>query len=64
MRRIVKQTLSLEDRLTRQVEKLRQDAEAAASPRERERLIRKARQLEVTARMSDWLRSPGLQPPD
>jgi hypothetical protein len=29
----------------------------------REQAIRKARQAEVGAHMSEWLRSPGLQPP-
>jgi hypothetical protein len=30
---------------------------------ERERLIRRARQAEVGAQMSQWLSSPGLQAP-
>jgi hypothetical protein len=30
---------------------------------QRDALLRKIRQLETAAQMSDWLRSPGLQPP-
>jgi hypothetical protein len=29
----------------------------------RELLLRRARQAETASHMSDWLRSPGLQPP-
>jgi hypothetical protein len=31
---------------------------------EREMLLRKARQAETGSHISDWLRSPGLQPPE
>jgi hypothetical protein len=30
---------------------------------ERDRLLRRARQMETASHMQDWLTSPGLQPP-
>ena len=63
-RRRLKQTTSLEERLTEQVQRLREEAKSLPPGIERERIIRKARQAETGARITEWLNSPGLQPPD
>ena len=62
-RRRFKQVQSLEERLADEAQRLRKEAQGTPPGVERERLIRRARQAEVGAHMSEWLRSPGLQPP-
>jgi hypothetical protein len=62
-RRRFKQTLSLEERLSREAERLREQAKKLPHGLERETLLRKARQAETGSHMSEWLTSPGLQPP-
>nr|WP_246754217.1 hypothetical protein [Bradyrhizobium diazoefficiens] len=62
-RRRFKQTTSLDQRLEEQAKRLRQEARGLPPGVERDRLIRRARQAEVAAHMSEWLSSPGLQPP-
>ncbi|GIQ78337.1 hypothetical protein BraRD5C2_67870 [Bradyrhizobium sp. RD5-C2] len=63
-RRRVKQTQSLEERLAYEAERLRAEARRMPACVEREQLIRRARQAETAAHVSDWLRSPGLRSPD
>ncbi|MET4199986.1 hypothetical protein [Bradyrhizobium sp. LA6.12] len=60
-RRRFKQTVPLEDRLADEAKRLREKARSLPPGIERERAIRKARQVETGAQMSEWLRSPGLQ---
>lgn len=62
-RRRFKQSLSLEDRLADEAIRLREEAELLPPGAERDDMIRKARQAETGSHMSEWLRSPGLQPP-
>ena len=62
-RRRIKQTLSLEDRLSEESKRLRDEAKALPPGAARNELIRKARQAETGSHISAWLRSPGLQPP-
>ena len=62
-RRRFKQTDILEDRLAAQASRLRAEAEALPHGPERDKLLRLCRQAEIGAHMSEWLRSPGLQPP-
>nr|WP_084302888.1 MULTISPECIES: hypothetical protein [unclassified Bradyrhizobium] len=62
-RRRFKHTLSLEERLAREAERLREQAKKLPHGLERETLLRKARQAETGSHMSEWLTSPGLQPP-
>lgn len=62
-RRRVKQTQSLEARLAQEAERLREKAKQTAPGSEREELLRKARQAETGSHISEWLHSPGLQPP-
>lgn len=63
-RRRFTQTQSLEARLAQEAERLREQAKKLPHGPEREILIRKARQAETGSHMSEWLRSPGLQPPE
>jgi hypothetical protein len=58
-----KQTKSLEERLAEEAKCLREEAKLLPPGAEREGLIRRARQAETGSHVSEWLRSPGLQPP-
>ncbi|WP_249137319.1 hypothetical protein [Bradyrhizobium canariense] len=62
-RRRFKQTTSLEERLAEQAQRLHQEAKSLPPGIEQERAVRKARQAETGAHISEWLNSPGLQPP-
>jgi hypothetical protein len=62
-RRRFKQTQSLEERLAGEAKRLREEAKLLPSGAEREALLRRARQAETGSHMSEWLSSPGLQPP-
>ena len=63
MRRRIKQTEALEERLAEEAKRLREAAKSLRPGPARESAIRKARQMETASHMSDWLRSPGLQSP-
>lgn len=62
-RRRFTQTVSLEERLAGEAKRLPEQAKALPHGPQREDLLRKARQAETGSHMSEWLRSPGLQPP-
>lgn len=62
-RRRFKQTESLEARLAEEAKRLREEAKSLPPGTAREDLLRRARQAETGSHMSEWLRSPGLQPP-
>jgi hypothetical protein len=62
-RQRVKQIHSLEDRLAEEAKRLREKAKLLPPGAARETLLRKARQAETGSRISEWLRSPELQPP-
>jgi len=57
------QTETLEQRLSNEAVRLRKEAQGTPPGIQRERLIRRARQAETASRMTEWLTSPGLQPP-
>jgi len=63
-RRRFKQTQSLEERLAEEAKRLRAEAKLRPPSAARDELIRRARQAETGSHMSEWLRSPGLRPPD
>jgi hypothetical protein len=63
-RRRFKQTESLEQRLAEEASRLRKEARGTPPGVERDRLTRRARQAETGVHISNWLRSPGLQPPN
>ncbi|QPF83868.1 hypothetical protein IC762_30040 [Bradyrhizobium genosp. L] len=59
-----KQTQTLEERLAEEAKSLREEAKNLRPGIETESLLKKARQNDTAAHMSEWLRSPGLKPPD
>ncbi len=61
--RRTKQAESLETRLAMEAARLREEAMKLQPSAEREQLLRRARQCDTGADMSEWLHSPGLQPP-
>ncbi|WFU42580.1 hypothetical protein QA640_08990 [Bradyrhizobium sp. CB82] len=62
-RRRVKHAQALEVRLADEAQELRQRAKQLPPGAEREALLRRARYAETAAHMTEWLTSPGLQPP-
>ena len=62
-RRRFKQETPLDKRLEDFAKRLRNKAKRTPAGIKREDLIRRARQAETAARMSEWLSSPGLQSP-
>jgi hypothetical protein len=62
-RRRFKQTRTLEQRLTDELQYLRQEASKLPPCLEREHLLRKARHVEAASRINGWLTTPGLRSP-
>ena len=62
-RRRFKQTLSLSERLVHDVERLRAQLATLPPGPERDQLVRRIRQSKTAAHIDQWLKSPGLQPP-
>jgi hypothetical protein len=62
-RRRFNQVLSLEERLSEEAKRLREEAKLLRPGSVRDEMIRRARQAETGAHISEWLRSPELQPP-
>lgn len=62
-RRRVKQTQTLEERLAAQAKRLREEARLLSAGPLREEMLRRARQAETGAHMTEWLTSAELQPP-
>ena len=62
-RRRIKQTTSLDERLTQQLQQIKEQVGTMPSGRARDEMMRTARQAETAARLNEWLSSPGLQAP-
>lgn len=62
-RRRYKQTETLQQRLTQEAMRLREEAKLLAPGAVREALLRRARQAEMASSINEWLSSPGLKPP-
>jgi hypothetical protein len=62
-RRRLKHTQTFEERLAEEAVRFRSAAEELPPGTARELLLKRARLAETASHMSDWLRSPGLQPP-
>jgi hypothetical protein len=58
------QIQSLEKRLAEEAKRLRAEAKLLPPGARRDEMIRKARQAETGSHVSEWLRSPGLGPPE
>jgi hypothetical protein len=56
-RRRIKQSFTLEERLAEEAQRLREEAEKQRPGSEREALLRKARQNENMAHLTEWLTS-------
>ena len=54
---------SLEERCAEQRVSVLKQAASLPPGKERDELLRKARQLETASHVDKWLSSPGLQPP-
>lgn len=63
-RRRIKHTRSLEERLAEEAKILREEAKKLPPGERQESLLEKARQAETGSHISEWLRFPGLKPPD
>jgi hypothetical protein len=59
----LKQTASLEERLTEDTEQLREQAKTLPPGASLDHVLRRIRQNETAAHMSEWLNSPGLKAP-
>lgn len=59
----VKHTKTFEERLAEEAQRFKAAADELPPGMARELLLRRARQAETASHMSEWLRSPGLQPP-
>jgi hypothetical protein len=57
------EAITFRDRLVHEAERLRRKALTAPTNKERQALLRKARQTETAAHIDKWLSSPGLQAP-
>jgi hypothetical protein len=62
-RRRVKHETSFEERLAEQARRLREQAKPLPPGKERDALMRRARQAEITSHINEWLTSPGLASP-
>ena len=54
---------TVEEKWRQQSEAAREEAEKLPSGKQREALVRKARQLQTASQIEKWLSSPELQPP-
>jgi hypothetical protein len=59
----MRKDLYVEETLHEQAETFKREADKLPYGREREELLRRARQLETASHINDWLSSPGLAPP-
>jgi hypothetical protein len=60
----VKEISSVKDRLAALAEEVRGKASQLQPGREREDLLKKARQADTAAHLDEWANSPGLRPPE
>jgi hypothetical protein len=62
-RRRFTQTVTLDERLEEQAERLRREGRGTPPGVERDKLIRGAREAEAAAHIQEWLTSAGLRAP-
>jgi hypothetical protein len=63
-RRRFNQVDPLDENLSEQAERLRKEARGTPPGIERDKLLRRARQIETASHVREWLASPGLRSPD
>ena len=54
----------LDENLSEQAERLRKEARGTPPGIERDKLLRRARQIETAAHVREWIASPGLRSPE
>jgi hypothetical protein len=64
LRRRIKHPEAVQQRLLKEAQRLRDKARLLPPGPAREVALRKARQTETAAHLTDWLRSPGLKAPE
>ena len=62
-RRRFKQERALGERLIEEARRAREKAEQLPPSKERDALLKKAQEVDMTARIDQWLSSPGLKAP-
>jgi hypothetical protein len=62
-RRRIKHEASFEERLAVQARRCRGQAKTLPPGKERDGLMRRARQVEIASHINEWLTSPGLASP-
>ncbi len=60
-RQRIKRKATFEERLAAEARRLKDQAQAMATGKDRENILRKARQAGTAPRIGDWFRSHGLQ---
>jgi hypothetical protein len=63
-RRHFKQTQCLEERLANEAMRLKTRADLLPPGPDQEAALKKARQADTASHIIEWLRSPGLRPPE
>lgn len=63
VRRRLKQTAPLKDRLTMRANDVRAQAAKLEPGPEQETMLKRAQLADTAAHIDDWVNSPGLQPP-
>jgi hypothetical protein len=56
--------ITIEENWHQQSEAAKNEAQKLPYGKDRDALVRKARQLETASQISQWLSSPGLRPPE
>jgi hypothetical protein len=63
-RQRVVQTVPLIERLEQESQRIREEAKKLRPGKERHEMLRKARQADIAASITQWISSPGLKPPE
>ena len=63
-RRRFMQTVPLIERLAEEAHRIREEAKKLRPGKERQEMLRKAREAEIAASITQWISSPGLKPPE
>lgn len=63
-RRRVHHERPLDERLTLEALRLKETAKTLRPGAKRQAILRKAREAEMAAKITAWISSPGLKPPD
>lgn len=62
-RRRIKHTMTFDERLAKSAAQLKEQARGMPPGREKDALMKRARQTDVAVHINEWLTSPGLRPP-